>query len=112
VSRHARRVAVIAAVMLLPLLASAGPALAGIKHEDGEVSGPPLGTGDTILLFVVVPIGAFLIISALSLLPSALSRPRYRPGKPWSHEPTWVGEPGESAGEPSGTSRGGASAEW
>jgi hypothetical protein len=103
---------VIATVMLLPLLVSAGPALAGIKHEDGEVPGPSLGTGDTILLFVVVPLGAFLIISALALLPSALSKPRYRPGKPWVHDPTWVGEPGEAAGEPSTTARGGASAEW
>jgi hypothetical protein len=110
--RTVRRIAVIVSATLLPLLASAGPALAKVKPDDGEVTGPSLGTGDTILLFVVVPLGAFLIISALALLPSALSRPRYRPGKPWDHEPTWVGEPSGQTAESGTTARGGASAEW
>jgi hypothetical protein len=108
-----KRLTVIAAGVIVPLFVSAGPALAKLKPDVGEVPGPSLGIGDTLLLFVVVPLGAFLIISALCLLPSALSRPRYRPGRPWEHEPTWIGEPRESAdatSEP--TARGGASAEW
>ena len=116
-TRLATRVAVIAMCMVVPLLATAGPALAKVKPDDGEVSGPSLGLGNTILLFVVVPIGAFLVISALAVLPSTLSRPRYRPGKPWDHQPRWVNGPTDpqraittASAEP--TARGGASAEW
>jgi hypothetical protein len=113
----ATRLAVIVSVMVVPVLVSAGPALAKVKPDDGEVHGSSLGIGNTILLFVVVPIGAFLIISALAVLPSALSRPRYRPGKPWDHDARWVAGPADpkaltatAASEP--TARGGASAEW
>lgn len=111
-SRIAGRIAVIAAGVLVPIFASAGPALAKLKPDDGEVPGPSLSTGDTILIFVVIPLGIFLVISALALLPSALSRPRYRPGKPWEHKPTWIGEPSDSAADSGTTARGGASAEW
>jgi hypothetical protein len=49
------------------------------------------------------------------VLPSALNKPRYRPGKPWDHKPRWIGsgEPA-AAGTTDGdaTARGGASAEW
>jgi hypothetical protein len=114
-TRIATRVAVIAMGIAVPLLASAGPALAKVKPDDGEVRGPSLGTGNTILLFVVIPVGVFLIIAALAVLPSALSRPRYRPGKPWDHDPRWVGGPLDPNGAATGaeeTARGGASAEW
>jgi hypothetical protein len=111
-NRIAGRIAVITAGVLVPIFAGAGPALAKLKPDDGEVPGPSLGAGNTILLFVVIPVGVFLIIAALAVLPSALSRPRYRPGKPWDHAPTWIGGPGESAGESGTTARGGASAEW
>lgn len=103
---------------IVPVLATAGPALAKTKPDDGEIPGPSLGTGNTLLIFVVIPIGLFLLIAALSVLPAALSRPRYRPGKPWDHDAAWIGDPMEAAptdagsgdGEP--TPRGGASAEW
>jgi hypothetical protein len=101
---------------LVPVLVAAAPALANVKPDDGEVKGPSLGTGMTILLFVVVPLGAFLLISGLAVLPSALSKPRYRPGKPWDHESRWIGGPSEQPPEPTTgaepTARGGASAEW
>jgi hypothetical protein len=116
-TRIARRVTVIALCTVVPLLVSAGPALAKVKPDDGEMPGPSLGLRNTILLFVVVPLGAFLLISALALLPSTLSRPRYRPGKPWDHQPRWIGGPQDSqaavATPPTDpTARGGASAEW
>jgi hypothetical protein len=102
---------------IVPVLVTAGPALAKVKPDDGEAPGPSLGLANTILIFVVVPVGAFLVISALSLLPSMLSRPRYRPGKPWDHASRWVGGPAASSGADSATpsdpsARGGASAEW
>jgi hypothetical protein len=116
-TRLATRIAVVAVCTIVPVLVTAGPALAKVKPDDGEVPGPSLGLGNTILLFVVVPIGAFLLISALALLPSALSRPRYRPGKPWDHAPRWVGGPANpsvaaTTETPDSTARGGASAEW
>lgn len=100
--------------MIVPLLASAGPALASLKPDDGQVHGPSLGVGGTLLLFVVIPIGAFLIIAGLSVLPSALARPRYRPGKEWDHDPVWVNEPTSPtpAPDPEIKAQGGASAEW
>lgn len=106
----------VAAVVAVPILAGAGPALA-LHKDDGEVPGPSLGTGLTLLYFVVIPIGAFLIISALCLLPSALSRPRYRPGKPWTFDPLWFRGPQQpdtalESARAGQTARGGASAEW
>ncbi len=111
-----RTFARISAVLIgiaVPVLMTAAPAMAKVG-DDGEAPGKPLGAGMTILLFVVIPIGAFLIIAALAVLPSTLGRPRYRPGKPWEHAPGWFGapdspQPGSTA---SGTAKGGASAEW
>jgi hypothetical protein len=116
-TRIASRIAVIAVGAVLPLVLTAGPALAKINPDDGEVPGPSLGTGNTILLFVVIPLGVFLAIAALALLPSALSRPRYRPGKQWEHDPLWVGGPADGQAlivtDPNSSSaKGGASAEW
>jgi hypothetical protein len=107
---------VVAAALVIPIMAGAGPALA-VHKDDGEVPGPSLGTGLTILEFVVIPLGVFLIVAGLAVLPSALRRNRYRPGKPWTFDPMWFRGPKEPevamesarAGE---TARGGASAEW
>ena len=66
---------------------------------------------------MVIPIGVFLIVSALALLPSTLRRPRYRPGRPWNHDPLWFRGPDDpdsalSSARPAASGRGGASAEW
>jgi hypothetical protein len=111
------RVAVVASATIIPLLVTAGPALAKVKPDDGEIPGPSLGLGNTLLLFVVTPIAVFLLVAGLALLPSALSRPRYRPGKPWDHKARWIGgpagwEPGSAVQVSDSTARGGASAEW
>jgi len=107
---------VTAALVVVPLLTGAGPALA-LKKDDGEVPGPSLGTGLLLLEFVVIPLGVFLIITGLCLLPSALRRPRYRPGRPWTFDPMWFRGPQEpdsalESARPGQTARGGASAEW
>lgn len=112
--RNVARVAAILAGIAVPVLVAAAPALANVQPDDGEHPGKSLGAGMIILLFVVVPAGAFLLISALALLPSTLARPRYRPGRAWDVAPVWIGEPeGDPSGAgASGTARGGASAEW
>jgi hypothetical protein len=100
---------------LLPLLLAA-PAFA-IGADDGEQAGPSLSTGLVIVYFVVIPVGASLVIAFFSVLPSLLRRPRYRPGRPWSHQPLWFNGPDDpnqalTAARPGATARGGASAEW
>jgi len=76
-----------------------------------------LGTGMTVLLFVIVPLAIFGVIGFLSALPSMLKRPRYRPGRPWDHDPLWFGGPDDPEGSlakarAGRTPKGGASAEW
>jgi hypothetical protein len=111
-TRVVARIVVVVTGAVLPVVASAGPALAKLKPDDGEVPGPSLGLGGTLLLFVVIPVGVSLIIAALAVLPSALARPRYRPGKPWDHDPVWIGESAAPTAGPSSSAQGGASAEW
>jgi hypothetical protein len=111
--RALARLATISIGAAVPVLTAVSPALA-LHKDDGAYAGPSLGAGLTILYFVVIPLGAFLIIAGLSVLPSALSKPRYRPGKDWEHGERWFGGPAEG-GEPAaadGGTRGGASAEW
>ncbi|HVX68199.1 MAG TPA: hypothetical protein VHA79_00730 [Mycobacteriales bacterium] len=112
--RAAARLATIAVGAALPVLTVAAPALALHRDDGSGPGGPSLGAGLTILYYVVIPLGAFLLIAALSVLPSALGRPRYRPGKAWDHESKWFGAPagGDSGAAEKESARGGASAEW
>jgi hypothetical protein len=114
--RSLARLITVAVTAAVPVLVAAGPALA-LHHDDGTggVKYPSLGVGLTIFYFVVIPLGAFAIIAGLALLPSALSRPRYRPGKIWENGSQSFGGPPESEGTSAaadGSARGGASAEW
>jgi hypothetical protein len=113
-SRRCARLAAVATGALLPLL-TAAPALA--KLDDGEQPGKGLGIGMVILIYVGVPLGIFAVIALLAVLPSALRRPRYRPGRPWQHDPMWFNGPDDpdkalAGARPGATARGGASAEW
>jgi hypothetical protein len=92
----------------------AAPALAA---DDGERLGKGLGVGMTIVIFVLIPLGASLVIAFFAALPSLLRRPRYRPGRPWKHDPLWFSGPDDpdaalQRARPGATARGGASAEW
>jgi hypothetical protein len=112
-NRTTARIVTLALGAAVPVLTAASPAVA-LHRDDGSVPGPSLGAGLVILYFVVIPVGAFLVIAGLSLLPSALTRPRYRPGKPWEFGARWFGGPAEGAseGDSGSSARGGASAEW
>lgn len=112
--RTARRLFTAGAAALTSVVVLASPALA---IDDGEVHGKGLGMGGTLAIFVVIPLGAFLVIAFFSALPSMLSRPRYRPGRPWKHDPMWFAGPDEpdtalQGARPGSSARGGASAEW
>ena len=99
--------------LVVSLLAAGAPAYA---LDDGEAPGKSLGTGLVILYYVVIPLGIFLVIAFFSTLPSMLRRPRYRPGRPWQHDPLWFNGPDDPDRAVStaraGTAKGGASAEW
>jgi hypothetical protein len=43
----------------------------------------------TVLVFVLVPLGLFLLISLLAAGRRRQRPSRYRPGEPWRHEPVW-----------------------
>ena len=44
---------------------------------------------ETVLVFVGIPAGIFLLLAILVLGPGAMRAPRYRPGNGWDYEPVW-----------------------
>jgi hypothetical protein len=109
-----RRIPAVLAAAVVPVVLTAAPALA---YDDGEPAGDSLGLGLTLLYYVVIPVGIFAVLAFFAALPSMLRRPRYRPGRPWKHDPLWFGGPDEPDqavrdARPGATARGGASAEW
>ena len=112
--RTARRLLTVGASAVVSVAVLAAPALA---LDDGEVRGKSLGTGLTIAIYLLIPLGVFALIAFFSALPSMLRRPRYRPGRPWKHDPLWFAGPDDpdaalQRARPGSTARGGASAEW
>lgn len=110
-----KRLSTVVVAALTAVIVTAGPALA--FNDDGEVHGKSLGTGETIAIFVLIPLGAFFVIAFFASLPSMLKRPRYRPGRPWKHDPLWFNGPDDpdaalAKARPGSSARGGASAEW
>ncbi len=118
IARRTSRLMVAAAVVTSTigvLAASASPALA--LGERGDPGGH-LSAIQTILIFAGIPLAAFAIIAFLVCLPSIVSGPRYRPGRPWLLSGVWfhgptAALPAAGAELPESTlSGGGASARW
>jgi hypothetical protein len=114
-SRLLARAAALLAGVVVPVVLLADPALA--KLDDGEKHAKPLSTGEILLVYVVIPVGMFLVIAFFAALPSMLRRPRYRPGRPWAFDPLWFAGPEDTdkalaGARPGVTAKGGASAEW
>jgi hypothetical protein len=112
--RTGRRLLIAGAAAVTSVVVCAAPALA---LDDGEVHGKGLGVGLTIAIYVLIPLGASLLIAFFAALPSLLRRPRYRPGRPWKHDPLWFSGPDDpdaalQRARPGASARGGASAEW
>lgn len=72
----------------------------------------------TVLFFVLIPLGLFLLISLLAAGRRRQRPSRYRPGEPWRHEPVWwtanpVGAPTQEQTEyVAGATKGGAEGGW
>lgn len=109
-----RRLLAVLAVALggIPvLLASPAAAATYGGWRDTGMTVPSL-----LLVFVGIPIAIVGLISAVIVVPQMMRRPRYRPGRPWPHDPLWFAGPEEpdaavGAARPrSGT--GGAGGRW
>jgi hypothetical protein len=83
---------VVALSLSATLIVTAGPALAAA--EEGSDPGSHLGIGLAILIFVGSPVALFIALAAGVYGPSALRRPRYRPGqREWGYRSLWIGGP-------------------
>jgi hypothetical protein len=100
---------------------AAGPAAAAVVAigEKGDPGGK-LPWQETLAIYLGIPVAVAAIIAFLVVLPSMVSGPRYRPGRPWLGGASWFGAPagGEAAAEaitvlpPATANGGGASARW
>ena len=70
--RNALRAGAVSAFSTLMMLVSV-PAFALIR-DDGDDPGAGLSVGETVGLYVVVPIVAFLVIAGLAMLPSVIGK--------------------------------------
>ena len=65
-----------------------------------------MNVAETILVFAGAPLAVIALLALLIFRPGKRSRPRYKSGQPWQHEPVWyephpeggVGEHGPAGG--------------
>ena len=121
-SRAVRRLT--RAVALTPaalVLLASGPALATAPEQWAPADS--VSVLEFLLVLVVIPLGLFLVISLLALVPSMAKGQKYTPGHAWRNESEWFGGPraGVEAvdkteppaiAEKDASDRGGASARW
>jgi hypothetical protein len=80
---------------------------------------------ETILVFAVIPLAIYGVVSLLTLRSKFAGAPRYRPGQPWEYPPLWWSANPEGVGDTHGhggsenapatgaaTARGGARGNW
>lgn len=113
-----RIVARVGAVTLLAgaLLVLSAPLAAAVTRRDGDQPGPGLSIGQTLLLFVGIPVAVFLLVALLIYAPSWAQGPRYRPGLSWWAAPVWFNGPDNPEAAVAAVEElhagGGASARW
>lgn len=44
---------------------------------------------ETVLVYVLIPVGTLAVVGLLTMTRGMGSRPRYRSGQPWDHAPVW-----------------------
>jgi hypothetical protein len=117
---RARRLVTAGLTGAATLLLTAAPAMADnypLDRQEGADPGKGLSPAQTILLFVVIPIGAAIVIGLIAWAPGALGSNRYRPAKGWSAAPVWFAGPPDpvvavQSAEVGDVVRGGASGNW
>lgn len=119
-SRAATRVAGTTGALLLTAVLTAAPAFADnpIGPAEGEEREPnALGTVETILLYVGIPLLVATVVAAITWLPGAVKQGRYRPAQGWTAAPVWFAGPvsaveAVNSAETGDVVRGGASGSW
>lgn len=119
-SRAVTRVATVGLAGVVTTLLTIAPAFAAtdpLGPSEGADPGKALGPGLAALLFVGVPLGAILVVAAMTWLPGALRAHRYRPAEGWSADPVWFAGPVDpdaaiAGAQPGDVVRGGASGSW
>jgi hypothetical protein len=91
-TRRAARAIAIAVGLAVPMVGG----VSAFAVEDGETP-DPLPVGQTVLIFVVLPIAISLVILFLTYLPGWFRGPRYRPTREWDHDPLWFAGPKDAA---------------
>ncbi len=99
---------------------AAGPALASAPDQWG--SSPKVPALGALLVYLLIPLGLFVIITLLVYVPSLIRGQKFQPGLAWRNEPEWFGGPAggveaadraeRPADESTPDERGGASARW
>lgn len=105
---------------LVLVLVPASPALADYNNTEfgkiGDVYSPGgLSLPVTLLFYIGIPLAGFFLAALMAFRPSKGSSRRYRPGRPWSHEPVWLGDVSALEQEPTRAAlpgAGGASGSW
>lgn len=82
---------------------------------------------ETVLVFALIPLAIYGVITLLTVRPKATRIPRYRPGQEWGYAPVWWSanpgglsvdhhstiEPGaQDSGAERSTAKGGARGNW
>ncbi|MGZ6826593.1 MAG: aa3-type cytochrome oxidase subunit CtaJ [Mycobacteriales bacterium] len=118
-SRAVTRAATAGLTGLVTVLLTAAPAFATdpLGPAEGADPGKGLSTGATLLLYVGIPVTAFVLIGLVVWLPGAVRANRYRPNKGWNASPVWFAGPPEpvaavQSADRGDVVRGGASGSW
>jgi hypothetical protein len=48
-----------------------------------------VSVAETLLIYLVIPLGIVLLLAALVFIPGGRRRPRWKSGQAWDHEPVW-----------------------
>jgi hypothetical protein len=48
-----------------------------------------VSVAETVLVYVLIPVGALAVLALITMAPRLGKRPRYRSGQPWEHAPVW-----------------------
>ena len=78
-----------------PLLVALATPASAVYRDDGDEPGQAMSYFSTLLIFGVLPLAMFAIISLLVIMPSLAKGPRYRPGLSWWASPVWFGGPAD-----------------
>ena len=83
---------------------------------------PAVTIVETVLVFALIPLAIYGVITLLTVRPKATRIPRYRPGQEWGYAPVWwsanpagLSADHHSAAEPAtsgSTAKGGARGNW